>query len=172
MLSFTCRYLWRSASIFSRNITGEAYREVDWSTPALKYLRYIGVDIPNMIRLYQRFGKTRYFTRDRVADLVEFFDQVGLRGSAIKDAIICAPDLLRVPLETLESRACWYRDVFDFSHLEFRTVLELYPNLLEDRATDRFEESIQYYKTLGIERDAFRQMVLKCPTILHNSIQE
>ena len=157
---------------FRRGISGEEYREVDWDTPALKYLRYIGVDIPNLMRLYRRLGKTKYFSRDNVADLVEFFDQVGMRGSAIKDAIICAPDLLRVPLQTLEARAVWYRDVFDFSHQDFRMVLELYPNLLEDRATQRFEEGLHYFREMGLSRDQFREMILKCPTILHNSIQE
>ena len=39
-----------------RGISGEDYHQVDWTTPALKYLRYIGVDIQNMIRLYKRFG--------------------------------------------------------------------------------------------------------------------
>ena len=157
---------------FVRSISGEEFYRVDWRTPALKYLRYIGVDTPNMIRLYKRFGKTKYFTRDRVADLVEFFDLLGMRGSVIKDSIICAPDLLRVPLERLEARACWYRDVFNFTHQELRSVLELYPNLLEDKATVRFEEALQYFKQLGLTREQYREMLLKCPTILQNSIQE
>ena len=155
-----------------RRISGEEFHQVDWDTPALKYLRYIGVDIPNMMRLYKRLGKTKYFTRDRVADLVEFFDHVGMRGSVIKDAIICAPDLLRVPLEKLEARVCWYRDVFDFSHQDLRSILELYPNLLEDKATARFEQGLQYFKGLGLTREQYRGMLLKCPTILHNSIDE
>lgn len=159
-------------ALFSRSICGEEYRQVDWETPALKYLRYIGVDIMNLIRLYKRLGKTKYFTRDNVADLVEFFDQLGVRGSAIKDAIICSPDLLRVPLEVLEARACWYRDVFQFSHMEFRSLMEYYPNLLEDKITERFEEGCQFFREMGLTREQYREILIKCPMILHRSFKE
>lgn len=160
-LSCSCRF-----------ISGEEYHQVDWTTAALKYLRYVGVDIQNSIRLYKRLGKTKYFTRDNVANLVEFFDQVGLRGAAIKNSIICAPDLLRVPLETLEARGCWFRYSFGLTQQQFRDVLELYPNLLEDKGTERFEEAILYFQELGINKEEFREMMLTSPSFLQHPIEE
>jgi len=34
--------------------------------------------------------------------------------------------------------------------------MEVYPNLLEDKSTTRFEDGLQFFKELGIGKDEYR----------------